>query len=94
MVYSRLVSLHARPGTPTDLFSIFAYAAPILFVIVFSLWKVIKRTKFVRYQEADLTSGLQEVEDHEESVRFAKEAHNIYADEKPSAWKKAYKWAF
>lgn len=74
--------------------SIFAYAAPILFTVVFITWKVLKRTKFVRYQEADLTSGLQEVEDHEEAVRDAAEAKNIYADEKPSVWKKMYSWAF
>ncbi len=40
----------------------------MLYVFIFLLWKIVKKSKFVRAAEMDITTGLDEVEAHESSL--------------------------
>jgi len=48
--------------------SIFAYAAPIIFVLAFIGWKAVHRKRWVKSSEAQLFEGLEEIEEHEEEL--------------------------
>lgn len=45
----------------------FSYTMPVLFPVIFVIWKVIRRTRWVRSSEADLVEGLDEVEAYEKT---------------------------
>jgi amino acid permease len=51
-----------------DTHSIFAYAAPIIFVIAFVGWKAMHRKRWVDSMDAQLFAGLEEIEQHEEEL--------------------------
>lgn len=59
----------------------FLYNYVMLFVTiaVFLVWKVWKKTKFIRPEDADLQTGIEEIEEHE---------YQIYADSKADAPKR------
>lgn len=71
----------------------FLYSYIMVFVTagIYLFWKIIKRTPFIKPENADLTSGLQEIEEHE---------YEYYAElEKSekndiSRWKLALTWVF
>lgn len=48
--------------------SIFAYGSPIFFAFVFIVQKCINRVGFVKPINADLVSGMAEIEEHEASL--------------------------
>lgn len=50
--------------TPTFLFS---YIMIPFNIVLFILWKVIRRTKFVKSEDVDLDTGMKEVNDHQDS---------------------------
>lgn len=45
----------------------FLYSYVMIFVSIaaFTFWKVVKRTKFIKPGDADLVTGLEEIEEHE-----------------------------
>ncbi|KAF3913310.1 hypothetical protein ABW20_dc0102105 [Dactylellina cionopaga] len=51
---------------PTFLFS---YTMPFLFPVIFIVWKLARKTKWVRSKDVDLVDGLDEVEAHESSFK-------------------------
>lgn len=70
----------------------FLYNYVMIFVsaAVFILWKVIKRTKFIRPEDADLRTGLEEIEDHEYHYYAEMEAnHN-----QMGRWSRFLQWVF
>lgn len=70
----------------------FLYSYIMLFVsiVVFILWKVIKRTKFIKPSEADLTTGLEEIERHEYEYYAQMEAASVQQNK----WKAMLHWIF
>lgn len=46
----------------------------MFYAVVFLFWKVWKRSSFVKAEEMDITTGLDEVEEHTNSLEF-KEPH-------------------
>lgn len=55
---------------------VFLYNYVMLFVTiaVFIVWKVWKKTKFIRPEDADLSTGIEEIEEHEYEIYAAMEA--------------------
>lgn len=70
----------------------FLYSYIMLFVsiAVFIAWKVVKRTKFIRPSEADLITGLEDIERHEYEYYAQMEAASV----KQSKWKSILHWVF
>lgn len=70
----------------------FLYNYVMIFVslAVYILWKVIKRTKYIRPEDADLQSGLEEIEEHEYQYYAELEANG--KDE--TKWGKILAWVF
>lgn len=66
---------------------LFAYGSPIFFAAVFIIRKAIHRTPFVKPAEADLWSGLEEIEEHEASL-----VQDIEVAGKRSKWDVAKSW--
>lgn len=52
---------------------LFSYVMIFVSLAVYILWKVIKKTKFIRPADADLISGLDEIEAHEFEYKAMKE---------------------
>lgn len=44
---------------------LYSYVMIFVSIAVFLLWKIIKRTKYIRPEDADLQTGLEEIEEHE-----------------------------
>lgn len=73
----------------TDKF-LFKYLMVFIAIGVFTLWKLIKRTKFVKPAEADLQTGLEEIEEHE--YQYYAE---LEADQGPASMKdRIMSWVF
>ncbi|EPS35330.1 hypothetical protein H072_11312 [Dactylellina haptotyla CBS 200.50] len=53
-------------SVPTFLFS---YTMPFMFPVVFIVWKLVKGTKWVRSEDADLVEGLDEIEAYEAAYK-------------------------
>lgn len=70
----------------------FLYDYLMIFVsaAVFILWKVIKRSKFIKPEEADLISGLDEIEEHEYQYYAELEANPV----KHGKIGKIFSWVF
>ena len=51
-------------------------------IFVFCVWKLIFKTKFVKPEEADLVTGLREIEEHE--MEYYEEVQKI--DKKQLSW--------
>lgn len=69
---------------------LFNYVMIAVSIAIFVFWKLLKRTKFVKPEEADLVTGLDEVEEHE---------YNYYAElesrgANQTKFKKAFSWIF
>ncbi|KAJ6255884.1 General amino acid permease [Drechslerella dactyloides] len=45
----------------------FSYTMPVLVPTIFIVWKLVKRTRWVRAEEADLVDGLEEIEAYEQA---------------------------
>ncbi|CCH41993.1 General amino acid permease [Wickerhamomyces ciferrii] len=69
-----------------------SYLMILLDVVVFILYKLIKRTKMVKPEEADLVNGLDEVEQHE--MNYLEERERLGLDINPSIWQKISNWLF
>lgn len=72
---------------------LFSYLMVFVDLAIFLTWKLVKRTKFVKAEEADLTSGLKEIEDHEYEYYAELEAEGKNIGETPW-WRKALQWIF
>lgn len=59
---------------------------------VFIIWKVVKRTKFIKPIEADLTTGLDEIEAHE--AEYYAQLEESKQGEKKSKWESIMNWIF
>ncbi|KAI5962128.1 AGP2 [Candida pseudojiufengensis] len=89
------------PGNwSTDDF-LFSYVMIFVSLAVFLSWKIIKRTKFIKPIDADLTSGLDEIEAHEfEYYQNLKSKNGKEGDEesdleeKRSIFKRIMDWLF
>lgn len=70
---------------------LFNYFIIFLDIAIFIAWKVIKRTKFIRPEDADITTGLAEVAEHERIYY-----HNLESqpEEKRGFWGKISKVLF
>ena len=55
------VFLPGRWSVPTFLFS---YTMIGVFPVVFVVWKLLKRTKFLKPEEVDLRQGVEEIEEY------------------------------
>ncbi|RCK59405.1 General amino acid permease AGP2 [Candida viswanathii] len=73
----------------TDTF-LYSYIMVFVSLFVFIVWKLIKRTKFVKPSEADLTTGLEEIERHEYEYYAQMEASSV----EQSKWKAIMHWIF
>ncbi|KAH3672239.1 hypothetical protein WICPIJ_010091 [Wickerhamomyces pijperi] len=67
------------------------YVMVFVNIAIFIAYKLIARTKFVKPEDADLTTGLDEILEHE---RKYLEAHHRTADDKKSTMKKVMDWVF
>lgn len=76
------------PSFDVDSFLYF-YLLVFVDIAIFIGWKVIKRTKFVKPEEADLFSDLAEIDEHEREF-YAKNANA----EKTDSWNKYLTWLF
>ncbi|GMG55442.1 unnamed protein product [Ambrosiozyma monospora] len=70
---------------------LFSYLMIFVNVGLFVFWKLFKRTKFKNPAEVDLTSGLEEVQKHEEEI-LAEEGGQDHS--KDSWFSKAMSWVF
>lgn len=55
---------------------LFSYVMIFVCIAVYLVFKIFWKTKYVRADEADLTSGLEEIEEHEYQFYAEMEAHN------------------
>ncbi|CCH41818.1 General amino acid permease [Wickerhamomyces ciferrii] len=69
------------------------YLMILLDIVIFIVYKLVKRTKFVKPEEADLVSGLDEVTEHERRYIERMEKSNKY-NEKPTILQSIYGWIF
>ncbi|CDR45067.1 CYFA0S16e01706g1_1 [Cyberlindnera fabianii] len=58
------------------------YLMVFLNIVIFIAWKLIKRTKMVKPEEADLTTGLAEVEEHELAYLESLQREGKYSENK------------
>ncbi|GME81538.1 unnamed protein product [Ambrosiozyma monospora] len=65
---------------------LFSYLMIFIDIALFIFWKVLKRTKFRRPADSDLTSGLEEVELHERYIALMEEKQG--GPKKHSAWRR------
>jgi len=71
---------------------LFSYVMIFVSLAVFIAWKLFKRTKFIKPRDADLTTGLDEIEAHE--AEFYAQMEESSQDEKKSRWKSYLNWVF
>lgn len=69
---------------------LFNYVMIFVCVFVFAAWKLIKKTKYIRSEDADLTSGLEEIEEHEYQFYAEMEASNKVE----TRWSRVLLWVF
>ncbi|CAK7895468.1 probable lysine/arginine permease Can3p [[Candida] anglica] len=68
---------------------LFSYFALFLNIAIFIFWKVFKRTKHIKPEDADLTTGLAEIEEHEN------EFYQTLEEQKSLGWfKSILYWMF
>lgn len=67
---------------------LFNYIMIFVSAAVFILWKVVKKTKFIRPEDADLQTGLEEIEEHEYQYYAELEANQ----QKKGRWSKILSW--
>ncbi|KAI5949871.1 AGP2 [Candida jiufengensis] len=88
------------PGKWTVDDFLFSYVMIFVSLAVFICWKIIKRTKFVKPIDADLTSGLDEIEAHEfeyyQSLKDknGQEGSEEDGEEPRSVIKRVFDWIF
>lgn len=65
------------PGrfTVADLFT--SYFAPIFYIVLYVFWKIWKRTKIISPEEADITTGKQEVDELDQYYADIEEARAL-----------------
>ncbi|CAK9682614.1 Amino acid permease family protein [Candida parapsilosis] len=80
------------PGMWTVDDFLFSYVMIFVSLAVFIVWKVVKRTKFIKPIDADLTTGLDEIEAHE--AEFYAQLEESSQDENKSKWKGIMHWIF
>ncbi|KAI5967052.1 PUT4 [Candida theae] len=74
-----------------------SYFAPVFFICLFVFWKLLKRTRFVRAEDADITSGKQEIDDEEEAEDIEyeqKQAQYDGANWYVKLWRSIYSFCF
>ncbi|CCH41992.1 High-affinity glutamine permease [Wickerhamomyces ciferrii] len=69
-----------------------SYLMILLDVVVFIGYKLIKRTKFVNPAEADIFTGIEEVEQHE--LNYLEQRERLGLDVNPSIWQRIMNWIF
>ncbi|CCH41991.1 General amino acid permease [Wickerhamomyces ciferrii] len=69
-----------------------SYLMVLLDIVVYSGYKLIKRTKMIKPEEADLFTGLDEVEQHE--LEYLEHREKLGLDLNPSLWQKISNWLF
>ncbi|CED82003.1 general amino acid permease [Phaffia rhodozyma] len=69
---------------------IFSYAAPILFVIVYAVIKLIGRRPLTKLEEINLGEGLDEVEEHEATLSTLE----VENESKEKIGKRVFRWVF
>ncbi|ODV81684.1 uncharacterized protein CANTADRAFT_19302 [Suhomyces tanzawaensis NRRL Y-17324] len=75
---------------------LFNYVMIFVAIAVFSFWKLLKRTKVVKLSEADLYTGIEEIEEHEYEIYAKREANGEEDDDKKNGnfLKNALNWVF
>ncbi|CUM66568.1 uncharacterized protein PRCAT00004237001 [Priceomyces carsonii] len=68
---------------------LFSYLMVFINIAIFTFWKVFKKTKLVKPEEADLKSGLEEIEEHEYQYYAELEAKGKSDD---GIFKKLFSW--
>ncbi|GME77033.1 unnamed protein product [Ambrosiozyma monospora] len=88
--------LGAQAFIPTFDKNSFLYYYLMVFIdmFLFILWKLVKRTKFVKPEEADLISGLAEVDEHEARLAARKEKELVSDEGKGSKISNMFNWIF
>ncbi|GMF07611.1 unnamed protein product [[Candida] boidinii] len=66
---------------------LFSYLMIFIDIALYIFWKVYKRTSFVKPEEADITTGLAEVEAHE---RYLAAIESTKPKKKPKWWQKIF----
>ncbi|CCH43437.1 High-affinity glutamine permease [Wickerhamomyces ciferrii] len=69
-----------------------SYLMILLDIVVYIGYKLIKRTKMINSAEADLFTGLDEVEQHE--MEYLEQRQNTKAYLNPNIWQKISNWLF
>lgn len=69
---------------------LFNYVMIFVGIVTYLFWKIFKRTKFVKPEEADLVTGIEEIEEHEYEYYAQKESENG----KKSWFQSALSWVF
>lgn len=67
---------------------LFNYVMIAVSAAIFVFWKLFKRTKFVKPEDADLVSGLEEVEEHEYNYYAELESRGV----KDTKFKRMFSW--
>ncbi|KAG5420569.1 AGP2 [Candida metapsilosis] len=80
------------PGRWTVDEFLFSYVMIFVSLGVFIIWKVVKRTKFIKPIEADLTTGLDEIEADE--AEYYAQLEESKQGEKKSKWESIMNWIF
>lgn len=76
---------------------LFSYVMIFVTLAVFIFWKVLKKTKFVNLAEADLVTGIEDIEEHEYEYYAAQDASSDTAEfngGKRARVRKAMAWVF
>lgn len=70
---------------------LFSYVMIFVNIAIYIFWKLLKRTKFVKPEDADLFTGIEEIEEHEYEFYAKLESES----KKPEGWfKNALHWIF